>query len=40
MSQPQRTPGGAPANPLSSPDPWNLVAEGYEAVAREFLAAF
>ena len=38
MSQPP--PGAAQAGPLSSPDPWNLVAEGYEAVAREFLEKY
>lgn len=28
------------ANPLSSPEPWDLVSEGYEEVTREFLGKF
>jgi ubiquinone/menaquinone biosynthesis C-methylase UbiE len=29
-----------PKGPLSQPGPWNLVAEGYEEVTREFLAKY
>jgi SAM-dependent methyltransferase len=31
---------GAPANPLATPDPWSLVAAGYSATTRRFLAEF
>lgn len=30
----------AGASPLASPDPWNLVADGYEAITRPFLTQF
>ncbi len=30
----------AGASPLAAPDPWNLVADGYEAISRPFLARF
>lgn len=32
--------GPNPMNPLSSPDPWTLVAEGYQASTRLFLELF
>lgn len=29
-----------PANPLASPDPWNLVVDGYEEITRPFLEQY
>ena len=40
MSQPGETPDPKTPGPLASPDPWNLVAEGYEQVTRKFLEPF
>jgi hypothetical protein len=36
MSGQVETNGVKPAGPLASPEPWNLVAEGYEQITRKF----
>ena len=33
-------PDAKPAGPLASPDPWNLVAEGYEEITRKILEQY
>ena len=40
MSGQPETNDPKPAGPLASPDPWNLVAEGYEQTTRKFLEGF
>jgi ubiquinone/menaquinone biosynthesis C-methylase UbiE len=40
MSEPHQTADAQPVNPLASPHPWNLVAEGYQQVTRKYLEQF
>jgi SAM-dependent methyltransferase len=40
MSRQPETSSERPAGPLASPEPWNLVAEGYQQTTRKFLEAF
>jgi SAM-dependent methyltransferase len=40
MSDPHETADAKPINPLASPNPWNLVAKGYEQTTRKYLEQF
>jgi ubiquinone/menaquinone biosynthesis C-methylase UbiE len=40
MSRQSGTADATNANPLASPDPWNLVVDGYEEINRPFLEQF